>query len=329
MRATMDPATAVRLLVPPERLTSRVTALDDAFVIGHFGLALDEPDRPVVVDGLVATAAHLTPADVRALPAHRVESVHECFGNPLEPGTPVRRVANLVWTGARLRDVLALAEPVDGADTLWARGADHGEFGGVAADDYLKDLPLDDVVDRALVAYAVNDAPLATDRGGPLRLVVPGYFGTNSVKWLSALTLADHRPEHLFTTQLYLRPGPDGAAVPVRALDVNCAITTPAAGDVVERSRDGIVVRGWAWSVQPVTAVRLSVDGTPTAADVEPRAAGGRSWQGFRASVALEPGEHLLAAAATDAAGRVQPESGARNAAHVVTVRVGGSAPTR
>ena len=237
MRARMDPATAVRRLVPPERLTSRVTDLDDAFVIGHFGLAVEEPDRPVVVDGLVATATHLTPDDVRALPAHRVESVHECFGNPLEPGVPVRRVANLVWTGARLRDVLALAAPRDRADTLWARGADHGEFGGIAADDYLKDLPLDDVLDRALVAYAVDDAPLATDRGGPLRLVVPGYFGTNSVKWLSALTLADHRPEHLFTTRLYQRPGPDGDPVPVRALDVNCAITTPAADAVVERLR--------------------------------------------------------------------------------------------
>lgn len=319
MRATMDPATAVRRLVGPERLTSRVTALDDAFVIGHFGLAVAEPDRPVVVDGLVTGAAHLTPADVRALPAHRVESVHECFGNPLEPGVPVRRVANLVWTGARLRDVLALAGPREDADTLWARGADHGEFGGIAADDYLKDLPLDDVADRALVAYAANDAPLATDRGGPLRLVVPGWFGTNSVKWLTHLTLADHRPEHLFTTRLYLRPGPDGEPVPVRALDVNCAITEPADGAVVGNP---VVVSGWAWSVEEVTAVRVTVDGRWTVADLEPRTTGAPAWQGFRTRVVLERGEHVLTAAATDAAGRVQPDAGVRNAAHVVTVRV-------
>jgi DMSO/TMAO reductase YedYZ molybdopterin-dependent catalytic subunit len=327
----MDPATAVRRLVPPERLASRVTALDDAFVIGHFGLAVEEPDRPVVVDGLVARAVHLTPADVRALPAHRVESVHECFGNPLEPGVPVRRVANLVWTGARLGDVLALAAPLEEADSVWARGADHGEFGGIAADDYLKDLPLGEVLDRALVAYAVNDAPLPTGRGGPLRLVVPGYFGTNSVKWLTRLTLADRRPEHLFTTRLYLRPGPDGEPVPVRALDVNCAITSPAEGAVVASadgvvaSADGVVVTGWAWSVEEVTAVRVTVDGTSTAVDLDPRTTDAPAWQGFRARVPLGPGEHVIAASATDAAGRVQPDAAARNAAHVVTVRVPGT----
>lgn len=315
----MDPTTAVRRLVPPERLTSRVTALDDAFVIAHFGLALAEPDRPVVVDGLVAAPVRLTPDEVRALPSQRVESVHECFGNPLEPGVPVRRVANLVWTGARLRDVLALAGPADGADTLWARGADHGEFGGIAADDYLKDVPLAHVLDRALVAYAVDDAPLATDRGGPLRLVVPGYFGTNSVKWLTHLTLADHRPEHLFTTRLYLRPGPDGEPVPVRDLDVNCAITMPAEG--VEVGGD-VVVTGWAWSTDPVTAVRVTADGVPVATHVEPRTTGTPAWQGFRAPVVLGPGEHVLTATATDAVGRTQPEGGARNAAHRISVRV-------
>jgi sulfane dehydrogenase subunit SoxC len=107
--------------------------------------------------------------------------------------------------------------------------------------------------------------------------------------------------------------------VPVRAIDVNCAITTPADGAVVGNP---VVVTGWAWSVEPVTAVRVTVDGTSTVADLEPRTTDAPAWQGFRVRVALGPGEHVLAASATDAAGRMQPDDGARNAAHVVTVRV-------
>ncbi|MEJ2868002.1 molybdopterin-dependent oxidoreductase [Actinomycetospora sp. OC33-EN08] len=299
MRATMDPVGAVRRLVPPERLTERVTGPDDAFVIAHFGLARPEPDRPVVVNGLVEREVTLHPDEVRALPAHRVESVHECFGNPLTPGERVRRVANLVWTGARLRDVLDLAGVRPEATTLWARGADHGEFGGVASPDYLKDLPLDDVGDRALVAYSCHDAPMTSERGGPLRLVVPGYFGTNSVKWLTDLTLADHRPEHLFTTRLYLRPGPDGRSVPVRELDVSSVVTGVSDGEA----------RGWAWSSTPVVEVVVEADGEPVPAELE--AARGRAWQGFRARVGAA---RTVTARATDAAGRTQPLSGARNA---------------
>ncbi|MCD2189778.1 molybdopterin-dependent oxidoreductase [Actinomycetospora soli] len=301
MSARMDPVGAVRRLVPPERLTSRVTALEDAFVIAHFGLAAPEPRRPVVVNGLVDRAVVLTPDDIRALPQRRIESVHECFGNPLAPGEWVRRAANLVWTGARLRDVLDVAGIGDDATSLWARGADHGEFGGSSAPDYLKDLPLDDVLDRALVAYRCNDELLRADRGGPLRLVVPGYFGTNSVKWLTELTLADHRPEHLFTTRLYLRPVPDGRSVPVRELDVTSVLT---------HVEDG-VVHGWAWSSVPVTRVVVTVDGRPVRVELEP--ARGRAWQGFRAVVGTG---RTITARATDAVGRTQPTSGARNAVH-------------
>nr|WP_246326125.1 molybdopterin-dependent oxidoreductase [Actinomycetospora corticicola] len=301
----MDTVGAVRRLVPPERLTSRVTALEDAFVIGHFGLAAPRPDRPVVVNGLVDRAVELTPDDVRALPQRRVESVHECFGNPLAPGEWVRRAANLVWTGARLRDVLDLAGVQPDATSVWARGADHGEFGGETSPDYLKDLPVDAVLDRALVAYACNDTWLQADRGGPLRLVVPGFFGTNSVKWLTELTLADHRPEHLFTTRLYLRPGPDGRSVPVRELDVTSVLI-----DVT----DG-VARGWAWSSVPVTRVVVTADGRPVTAELE--RARGRAWQGFRATVGSA---RTITARATDALGRTQPTSGARNAVHELSL---------
>lgn len=111
------------------------------------------------------------------------------------------------------------------------------------------------MAERGIIAYEMNGEPLTAEHGFPARLFVPGYFGTNNVKWLAALTLADRRPEHLFTTGLYQRaePGSD-VPVPVRDLDVTSLITIPREGQTV-RPRT-VTIRGWAWSAVPVTAVR-------------------------------------------------------------------------
>jgi DMSO/TMAO reductase YedYZ molybdopterin-dependent catalytic subunit len=88
---------------------------------------------------------------------------------------------DVTWTGVRLRDVLTLAAPDPLATTLLAVGANH----------YSASLTLSDLHDRhdALVAWAVDGAPLTDDHGGPLRLVVPHRYFWKSVKWLGALEL--------------------------------------------------------------------------------------------------------------------------------------------
>jgi DMSO/TMAO reductase YedYZ molybdopterin-dependent catalytic subunit len=120
--------------------------------------------------------------------------VHQCCGNPLEPQVPTRRIANVRWGGA---DLAALLDGlgVDGeARYLWSRGLDHGTFAGVPCDGYTKDLPLQRLREGdVLIAYELNGEPLPPEHGFPARLLVPGYYGTNNVKWLSRLTLAKTR----------------------------------------------------------------------------------------------------------------------------------------
>lgn len=313
----MQPATTTKVIPEPHRLAARVTDVDDVYVIGHFGIAhVDRPAWRLHVEdlGAAAPASFDLPA-LRALPAVEVPAVLECFGNPLEPGVFVRRAAHVVWRGVRVADVLDAAGIHDGS-VLWATGADSGVFDGVACTEYRKDVPLEVARDRAIIALDMNGAPLTDEHGGPARLVVPGYFGTNNVKWLTTLTAADRRPDHLFTTRLYQRD-----QRPVRDLDVTSVIVTPRRGAEVATT---VEVTGWAWSAAPVTAVEVALDGRWRPAALEPP--GPRhAWQRLTTRLpALPVGEHVLSARATDADHRTQPLDGARNAVHDVAVLVTG-----
>ena len=324
-RVAMDPATATRYLVPPERLADAVTPTPDVFTLAHVGIAhVPLETWSLEVTGLVSHPLRLDYEELRALPSTRVTAVHECFGNPMTPAEPVRRAAAVEWTGVRLAEVLGRAEPQPAARHVWFAGLDHGEFAGEQIDFYLKDLPLETATESVLLAYEMNGEPLTADHGFPVRAVVPGLFGTNSVKWLSTITLADHRPEHLFTTRFYMRDVErDGRVerVPVREVDVNSLLVTPVDG--AELAAGPVQLAGWAWSVHPVVEVEVSVDGDPW----RPAGLSGRGdtpvWQRFESEVTLAPGSHTVRCRAHDATGRVQPAREARNAVHEIDVTVG------
>jgi DMSO/TMAO reductase YedYZ molybdopterin-dependent catalytic subunit len=185
----------------------------------------------------------------------------------------------------------------------------------------VKDLPLARALESdVLVAWAMNGAPLSAEHGFPARVFVPGYFGTNAVKWLARITPTAERPESLFTTRLYNRRV-DGELSPVRELDVHAVIVTPADGAVLERGAHAI--DGWAWSAWPVSAVDVSTDGGTTwrPARVAPRG-GDHQWQAFTCAWdATAPGRYEVHARATDSRGRVQPAAG-RNRIHTIGVAV-------
>lgn len=318
---TMSGGGPVKWQPEAHRLDPRRTASADVYLIGHFGLAtVDAAGWSLRVDGLVDTELDLGVDALRALPSTTVTTVLECFGNPLDPDVPVRRAANVTWRGVGVAELLRAAGVGARATSLWATGLDSGEFGGVTCTEYRKDVPLDVALARGIVAYEIDGVPLSAERGYPARLVVPGYFGTNNVKWLHALTVSDRRPEHLFTTRLYLRAVPGAhEPQPVRDLDVNSLLTVPADGAVTGRD---VEIAGWAWSRVPVVTVDVAVDGAWSPAEVEQRRGPHVTWQRFRTLRRLRPAEHTVAVRAADRDGRAQPIAGARNASHGVTITV-------
>ncbi|ARP97900.1 molybdopterin-dependent oxidoreductase-like protein [Pseudorhodoplanes sinuspersici] len=84
---------------------------------------------------------------------------------------------------------------------VWARCADGGIYAPTAThcQTYVKDLPLAKAIaDEVLLAFELNGQPLREAHGAPLRLVVPGYYATNSVKWFTEIRLEQAHSESYF-----------------------------------------------------------------------------------------------------------------------------------
>jgi sulfane dehydrogenase subunit SoxC len=323
--APMNPVGYFRRLVhEPHETVAPVTQQQDLFVLAHLGIPRVELAQwRLEIAGLVERSATLGFEDLRRLPERRVETFHQCAGAPRRPDLPMRRIGNVVWHGIDLAELLRHCGIKNRARFLWAYGLDHGEYDGVNADWYVKDMPLTRLDQGGvLLAYAVNGEPLAPEHGFPLRLVIPGYYGTNAVKWLWRLELAEERAPSPFTTVLYNDPDPDaaGAVRPVWEAPPESLIVAPAPGQLPAAP---VKIWGWAWAAAGIALVDVSVDGGESwsTAEIEPR----REWSWQRFTFAWRPpgrGSFVIAARATDMHGAVQPKERARNAVHSVSVTV-------
>lgn len=320
-----------------EGLTEFNTPLEKVFHVRHLGMPdvvnLTESWK-LTISGLVGKELVLSLKDLQGMEQVELCAFHECAGSPLRPTTPARRVANVVWRGVRLADVLARAGGVrPEAKYLWSYGADHGEFNKVTTPTYLKDIPVEEPLERPqelLLATHINGEPLPPERGGPLRLVVPGFYGTNSTKWLARLEAHEIRAPGYFTTVLYNErvrqvvpagapaghftilpenpsdpsPGekkhdgdssadaPPVIARPIWRVAPHAIIVTP--GEKAQLT-SGVAceVRGWAWGAKEIASVEVSTDGGNTwrFATLDPRKPNTHAWQGWRAEWIPPPPE--------------------------------------
>ena len=314
-RPPMEPASGLRRIkLRPHEMSDTITASEDVFVLAHLGVPRIDPAQwRLSIDGLVGEARTLGLDDLKARPKSIVEAVHQCCGNPLEPNLPTRRVVNVRWGGVDLAALL-----------------DGGAFAGTDCDWYVKDMPLERLAaGGVLIAHEMNDAPLAAEHGFPVRLVVPGYYGTNSVKWVWRLHVASHRAHTPFTTSLYNDAADEhdiAAGLPARrpvwAIAPESIIVAPAP-DASIALGERTEIRGWAWSFGGVARAEVSVDGGASFARALLEQRHGWSWQRF--SLSWQPatrGEALLSVRAFGASGIGQPPDGARNAIHTVRVLV-------
>jgi sulfane dehydrogenase subunit SoxC len=305
---TMDPAGLYMHVTPESALAPPVTATASHFVLAHHGIARCSAESWTVTLTDAAGDQKILPLDqIKNLPARVVGATLECAGNPEDPDKPLRIVSNAVWRGPSLRALLELMVARE-ARYVWCSGVDWGSYAGETVDGYVKDIPISKAMDEdVIVALEMNGAPLTPEHGFPLRLIVPGFYGTNSVKWLSAISLHDERPKSLFTTRLY-NDWSSGEAVPVWETAVNSRVLSPTAGTTL--SLGAVEIFGRAWGHAAVQAVELSTDGGRNwfAAELEPRRSG-YSWQTFRTRWAPPgAGNYEIAVRARDVTGRIQPE---------------------
>jgi DMSO/TMAO reductase YedYZ molybdopterin-dependent catalytic subunit len=314
----------------PHELDAEITEDAKLFQTIHMGAAVVDTDVwRLVVGGMVARPFSVSFAQLQRMPRTTVTAFHECYGSPVTP--PVHalwRIGNVQWTGVSLAELLRLGRPLPGAQYVWSQGLESGIFAGVAADRYEKDLPLDKAVHpEVLIAYEMNGQPLDKTRGGPVRLVVPGWFGTNSTKWLCKLLLRDQRATGPFTTTFYNEvdpTDPSGQKMrPVWMVEPNSMIVHPKPNETLAPGE--VEIFGRAWGCDEIDSVDVSIDGGKnwlSRGDIEVTRRRQFEWQAFRVTVLVPPGRYEFVAKATDKAGLSQPLSGRRNHVHTVPVEV-------
>lgn len=262
----------------------------------------------------------LSLAEIQRLGKKTLRVTLECAGNgraaftPRYPSMPWTHggVGTAQWTGVPLSTVLeGLTSGTTkeiaffGADRGFDSGVEHGFGRSLSVDEALQP--------DVLLAWAMNGQPLAPQHGAPLRLVVPGWFGMASVKWLARIAVLE-RPFDGYQQVLgyrYVKQRGE-AGTPVRHAKVKSLISPPGVPDWYTGRRlvgaGTIEIHGRAWSGAGVAVARveLGVDGEWRPANVEP-AEDRFAWQRWRASWDATPGEYELACRASDARGALQP----------------------
>ena len=304
-------------------LMAAITPREAHYVRCNFDVpALDRAAHAVAVEGAVAERFALRADELSTLPQRSVTVTLECAGNqrlamaPLPPGQPWDRgaVSTASWTGVPLALVLDRAGVRDDAVEILVVGADAGvPAGAVDRVPFARALPLDKARDpNVILAVEMNGAPLPIEHGAPARLVVPGWYGMASVKWVARIAALTEPFQGWFQSQRYVyKNGRD--ARPVDVGRVKSLLVAPEPNVGLARGR--IEIWGWAWSgAAPIAGVDVALDDNeflPAELDA-PLAP--HAWRRF--ALALEvraPGRHTLRTRARDAAGRVQPDAPAWN----------------
>ena len=327
----------IRLTSRPPQLETPMAVFDeglitpnDAFYVRYHlaGLPLDTIDPATFrleVKGAVAKPLSLSLGDLKAMGATELVAVSQCSGNGrgfFEPRVAGGQAGNGLmgnarWSGVPLKAVLDRAGIRPGAVQVRFDGLD-----GPVADstpDFAKALMLDHARDgEVMLAWAMNGADLPFLNGYPLRLVVPGYFGTYWVKHLNEITVLDKPLANFWMATAYRIPDNDCNCVapgtapaktkPIGRLKVRSFITSVADGAQVGAGRPA-PLRGIAFDGGTgIKQVQVSVDGGSTWTDAKlGEDLGKYSFRGWEAPVTLTAGQHALKVRAVSNAGEAQP----------------------
>lgn len=307
--------------MPLEALRYDITPPGLHYLLIHFDIPATDPQSwRLGIDGHVGRPLSLSLEDIRARPRRTLAVTLECAGNGRSRMTDrkfsqpwlLEAVGTAEWTGTPLAGLLAEAGLTPDAVELVFTGADHGMQGEVEH-DYQRALTVAEAMrEDVLVVYEMNGHPLTPQHGAPLRLLVPGWYGMASVKWLHRIEAVSepftgYQQAHAYRVQMNEDdPGERVSWIRVRALMAPPGFPDfPTGHRYVESGPVRLFGRAWSGRA-PVTRVELGVDDRWIEAELGP-AIGPYAWRSWTAEWNAEPGEHILSCRATDAEGNTQP----------------------
>jgi DMSO/TMAO reductase YedYZ molybdopterin-dependent catalytic subunit len=297
------------------QLTSYLTPEQNYFVVAHYGVPkLDATTWRLDVRGRVANPRSYTLDELRKRARAQRECSFECGGNR-GAGIMNRMIGNARWTGTALWPIIQDAKPLSDALEVICWGGDEGEE-EIRKEKYrqnfARSITLADLAKSdAILAWEMNGEPLTPDHGFPVRVVVPGWYGVQNVKWITGLEVSPDRFMGRFQARDYvtIMGRPNGDKTEWVETSVTRVRTKSMIARVTRRPNGALTVFGVAFTDgTPLKTVEVQLDEGPwVAAKLEPPA-NPFAWTWFRAEMpAPAAGAHTVASKATDALGRTQP----------------------
>lgn len=318
---------------PEHMLDDEVTPFDKFFIRNNGQLPPEATDRAgwrIAIDGEVNTPLSLTVGELESrFPQVTLRLQMECGGNGRSFFTPETRgnqwgngaISNAEWTGVRLADVLAAAGLKPSAVYTGHFGADPHLSGATDRQAISRGVPIAKAVEpHTLVATRMNGAPIPHIHGAPVRLLVPGWPGSCSQKWLTRIWVRDREHDGSGMTGTAYRlpivpmvPGGRADEANFRVMEsmpVRSVLTSHAHGTRLPAGTRQLAIRGQAWAGDDsVRAVDVSIDFGATWQPMQVLAAPNRyAWQRWQGSVTFpSSGYFEIWYRATDSRGRMQP----------------------
>jgi sulfane dehydrogenase subunit SoxC len=332
--------------MPLEGLRYDVTPIGMHYLLIHFDVPfVDVSTWSLEVGGHLGTPRDLTLDDIRSRrPRVTLPVTMECAGNGrarLDPRPHSQpwlneAIGTAQWTGTSLWPLLHEAEVLDGAVEFLFTGLDRGTQ-GEHEQWYQRSLSLEEARrPEVILAYEMNGQPLPPQHGYPLRLVVPGWYGMTSVKWLKSITAVTEEFQGFQQKVFYrIAQDDDDPGEQVSRMFPRSLIVPPGIPEFETRDRllspGPVTLEGRAWSGWGAIArVEVSQDGGSSWADaaLEPPV-GPYAWRRWLFDWDAVEGERVLVSRATDEAGNTQPleqnwniRGVANNTVHTVVVHV-------
>ena len=311
-----------------ETLQHDVTPVGAHYLLNHFDIpCVDNGSNwPLTVTGLVDTPLNYKLDELIEQSEHNniaktLRVTLECAGNgrvninPRWPSQPwqLEAVGTSDWRGVPLRELLEQAGLQSGSQEIVFYGADQGVDGG-NIHHFARSLSIADALHNdVLLVWQMNGQPLPPQHGYPLRLIVPGWYGMASVKWLSRIEVIDHAFDGHQQTGTYIyRENKQDTGTPVTTIRVMSLMVPPGIPDWSSRARlvkPGTVAltgRAWSGAGAAITKVEWSSDDQWHEAQVHPSKSK-YGWHKWTADWQATVGKHTLRCRATDEHGNIQP----------------------
>lgn len=264
----VDPSDAINSKTPLHKLAGIITPTDLHYERSHSGVPdLDPAKHRLLIHGMARKALVLTMDDIKAMPSVSRIAFIECSGNGWEnwkeadETLTVQNTHGLIstqeWTGVSLAFLIDLIGTERGSTWMLAEG---GDAAGLS-----RSIPLtDEIMNEAIVAYAQNGEPLRPAHGFPLRLLIPGWEGNLSVKWLRRLKFGDQPFMTRWETARYTSLMANGKARQFQLRqEINSVITSPSG--MMEIRPGYHRITGLAWSGHGrIERVEISTDAGKT-----------------------------------------------------------------